>query len=263
MTARDSVLDLKKYREPLWIVFPFLNADKDFSSTRLNDAQEVLKGFEREEETLKIPASAYSGVGCFPLPAKIYSFIQPEIELKHSYDDSELFPQQLKNPGGRGPGMKSLVVGRQTLYRFFLPDYDNEEMIQRHHLEALEGREQLMVDQWWILMPDESGFPCAFTKMPALTGGEDCLTTVCTADDQRDLHFSLRVWHPLLLVLDIIRQYTKDSINDSFDFDRVMEYYDGLILDIVGIPPCVLKVRANLPPSHRALCSTSSFRACR
>ena len=73
------------------------------------------------------------------------------------------------------------------------------------------------------------------------------MTTLCTAEEQTNLHLSLRVRHPLLVALDVIRQYTQDSTNDSFDFDRVMEYYDGMIINIVTSPLLSLCLTSPLP----------------
>ena len=62
-----------------------------------------------------------------------------------------------------------MIMGRQSLHRFFLPDYDDESEIEGHHLAALPGREQLMVDQWWILMPDESMLSPLLLSSPLLS----------------------------------------------------------------------------------------------
>ncbi|KAF8538377.1 cora-like Mg2+ transporter protein-domain-containing protein [Trichophaea hybrida] len=193
--------DLGRYRQPLWVVFPFFNVDRGFQSRELNASQDLLSKITSYPDTFADASSEY-----FPS-------LPPKLALKRSYDDSDLFPRRFKTPVV--DGLPSMMMGRQSLYRFFLPDYEGEEMIENQQLSTLKGREQLMVDQWWILMPDEN-----------------CVTTLCTSEDQTNLHLSLRVRHPLLIALDIIRQYTQDSTNDSFDFDRVMEYYDGMILDI-------------------------------
>ena len=147
-----SGVDLEKYRQPLWIVFPFLNADPAFRSKELNRSQDLLAKVTSRSDPNR---GGGSGEGYFP------PFPPPEssakVALKRSYDDSDLFPHRLNNSAVRG--FPTMIMGRQSLYRFFLPDYDNESEIEGHHLAALPGREQLMVDQWWILMPDESMLP--------------------------------------------------------------------------------------------------------
>jgi len=134
--------DLQKYRQPLWIVFPFLNADRGFQSRELNASQDLLGKIVSHPDTFSDPGSGY-----FPA-------LPPNLALKRSYDDSDLFPRRFKTPVV--DGLPSMIMGRQSLCRFFLPDYEREEMIESQHLSILKGREQLMVDQWWILMPDES-----------------------------------------------------------------------------------------------------------
>lgn len=112
-------------------MFPFLTVDKTLSHSTLNEARNILR----------TAPTANS-------------------HLRRLYDDSLLNPRRkVSEPIQPDLLRRTLLMTRQTLYRFYFQDSGDEQSVHIQQDRYLRERGQLMVDQWWILMPDDSTSP--------------------------------------------------------------------------------------------------------